>query len=83
MGSGLPVVASDVGGNNEIVKEGENGFLIQGDDVDTLGDQLVKLIDDEGLRQRMGRRGRELAQQYDWKNIMGQYDELYRQFGNE
>lgn len=83
MGSGLPVVASDVGGNNEIVKEGENGFLIQGDDVDTLADQLVRLIDDEELRQKMGRRGRELAQRYDWKIIMGQYDELYRQCGNE
>lgn len=78
MGCGLPVVASDVGGNNEIVKEGDNGFLIQGDDVETLAQRLIQLINDEALRQRMGSRSRELAQQYDWSVIMGKYDELYR-----
>ncbi|MEX0650126.1 MAG: glycosyltransferase family 4 protein [Candidatus Andersenbacteria bacterium] len=82
MGCGLPVIASDVGGNNEIVKEGENGFLIQGEDIDTLAKQLAMLIDDRELRSRMGRKSREMALQYDWKNIMKQYNELYLSYAS-
>lgn len=77
MGCGLPVIASDVGGNNEIVDEGENGFLIQGDDVDTLAEKITYLIDNVEARKEMGRKSREMALEYDWKNIMKQYNELY------
>lgn len=81
MGCGLPIVASDVGGNNEIVKEGDNGYLIPGDDIEVLADKLSRLINDKSLRERMGARSRELACQYDWNNIMGQYNELYLKHG--
>ena len=80
MGCGLPVIASDVGGNNEIVKEGENGFLIKGDDIDELARRLTELVNNTELRRQMGKRSREVAQGYDWINIMGEYDKLYRQF---
>ena len=80
MGCGLPIIASDVGGNNEIVKEGENGFLIQGDDIEYLAKRLVTLVNDASLRQAQGKRSRELAQQYDWSHIMGRYNELYAKF---
>ena len=78
MGCGLPIVASDVGGNNEIVHEGENGYLISGDKVDMLAKRLAALIDDAELRERMGRKSREISQEYDWDKIMGVYDELYK-----
>jgi len=78
MGCGLPIIASNVGGNNEIVSEGENGFLISGDDIEGLAGRLAELINNQTLRQAQGKRSRELAQQYDWGRIMGQYDQLYR-----
>ena len=77
MGCGLPILASNVGGNNEIVHEGENGYLIEGEDVETLAQRLADLINDEPLRKRMGEKSREMALQYDWKKIMAQYRELY------
>jgi glycosyltransferase involved in cell wall biosynthesis len=80
MGCGLPIVASDVGGNNEIIEEGENGYLIKGDDVDTLADRLVTLINDDDLRKRMGDKSRSLALQYDWVEIMNQYNNLYLKY---
>jgi glycosyltransferase involved in cell wall biosynthesis len=80
MGCGLPIIASDVGGNNEIVKEGENGFLIQGDDIATLAQRLAALVNDPVLRQAQGKRSRELAEKYDWSRIMGQYNQLYTRF---
>lgn len=79
MGVGLPIVASNVGGNNEIVHEGKNGYLIEGDDSDRIAHVLAQLINDDGLRGRMGAASRQFALQYDWKNIMGEYNELYIQ----
>lgn len=81
MACGLPIVASDVGGNNEIVREGDNGFLIRGDDVELLAERLAELVNNGELRRRMGERSRELARQYDWSFIMRRYDELYREYG--
>ncbi len=77
MGCGLPIVASDVGGNNEIVHEGENGFLIKGDDITILADRLARLVDDAVLRQKMGAASRRIAMGYDWNNIMQEYNRLY------
>lgn len=81
MGCGLPVIASNVGGNNEIVHEGENGFLIEGDSRNALAEKIALLINDEHLRKAMGAKSREYALQYDWKNIMGRYNELIERYG--
>ena len=60
MACGLPVVASPVGVNCEIVRTGENGFLADNDQawVDTLS----KLLTDALLRKRMGAAGRKLIE---------------------
>ena len=56
MACGLPVVASPVGANRDIVIDGENGFLAEtADQWDTA---LRRLIADPALRQRMGDAGR-------------------------
>lgn len=80
MGCGLPILASDVGGNNEIVKEGENGFLIPGEDTEKLARDLAALVNDAELREKMGRKSREAAMKYDWKHIMAAYNELYSRY---
>lgn len=57
MACGLPVVASPVGVNNEIVTVGENGFLASG--LEEWRSALIRLIEDSALRQRLGQAGRE------------------------
>ncbi|MFQ5647093.1 MAG: glycosyltransferase family 4 protein [bacterium] len=52
-----PVVATDVGGIPEIIKDRETGFLIQPDNHQKLGEALEKLIDNPELRKRMGNSG--------------------------
>lgn len=61
MACGLPVVASPVGANKEIVRVGENGFLASTDRewVET----LAMLLKDGALRQRMGEAGRKRVEQ--------------------
>ncbi|MBK6570392.1 MAG: glycosyltransferase family 4 protein [Burkholderiales bacterium] len=56
MGCGLPVVASKVGANMEIVQEGVTGFLVR--TPDEWHESLAKLLDDRALRSQMGAAGR-------------------------
>lgn len=59
MATGLPVVATAVGGNVENVREGEGGFLIRDRSVPAFADALVRLVTDDATRARMGRYNRE------------------------
>lgn len=58
MRAGLPVIASDVGGVNESVINGETGFLIPRNDVAILQDRLSQLMCDFSLCRSMGNAGR-------------------------
>jgi glycosyltransferase involved in cell wall biosynthesis len=51
---GVPVVASQVDGASEIVREGINGFLCQPRDVEAFADRVGALLDDAALRKKMG-----------------------------
>ena len=60
MCSGLPVVASKVGGVPEVVDDGINGFLVEPKDTEALADAILRVISmDEDTRREMGRKGRE------------------------
>ena len=59
MSHGLPVVATRVGGNPEVVVDGETGYLVEPDDEEMLADRLVRLLGDPARRARMGRAARE------------------------
>lgn len=61
MSAGIPVVASPVGVNSEIVREGVNGFLAATEEAWV--DRLSQLIEDRALRERMGRAGRAIAEE--------------------
>ncbi|MCG3115115.1 MAG: glycosyltransferase [Candidatus Manganitrophus sp. SA1] len=59
MAAGLPMVATDVGGNREAIVEGETGFLVPPRDPETLADRILRLLGDREGGQRMGKAGRE------------------------
>lgn len=77
MACGLPVVASRVPGNEELVVEGETGFLFDTEEPGALTSALIQLRDDD-LRRRMGQRARDRASTFcSWKNVAGQYADLF------
>jgi colanic acid/amylovoran biosynthesis glycosyltransferase len=68
MASGLPVVGTTTGAIPEAVNEGVNGFLVPPNDPNALADHLQILVEQEELRERLGREGRQIAEvQFDLK----------------
>jgi len=57
MAVGLPVVATDVGGNREAVLDGETGFLVRERTPEAFARPLIALLEDDDLRLRMGASG--------------------------
>jgi glycosyltransferase involved in cell wall biosynthesis len=59
MGLGKPAVAAAVGGNRELVREGETGFLATPGDAADLADKILALAGDDEMRRAMGAKGRD------------------------
>ncbi len=72
MASGVPVVASAIGGIPEVM--GEAGVPVRPDDPDDLAAALAALADDEALRRRVGATGRKHALARDWTWARGRLD---------
>ena len=62
MAHGIPIVATRVGGNPELVQDGLNGYLVPVLDTRALVDRIVELLRDRELREKMGREGRSIAE---------------------
>jgi L-malate glycosyltransferase len=58
MASSKAVVATDVGGNPEIVEDGVNGFIIRPRNPSEMAEAIIKLLADKKLRDKMGREGK-------------------------
>jgi glycosyltransferase involved in cell wall biosynthesis len=78
MGAGLPVVASRVGGVPDLVREGETGFMIPPDDVETYAEKILLLLNNDQLRQELGRKARHFAVKHLNKQaILAQLETVY------
>jgi len=78
MACGCTVVASRVGGNPELVRDGENGLLFEVENVDDLARQLTRLLADANLRQRLAAEAvRTIQQGYTSELSARQFADLY------
>jgi glycosyltransferase involved in cell wall biosynthesis len=76
---GRPVVATRVGGVPDVVRDGENGFLVEVGDTEGLAERLARLAGDPALRGRMGASGRErMLTRYSVERLVDDVDRLYR-----
>ena len=74
-----PVVATRVGGVPDVVRDGEDGFLVEAGATDDLAERLGRLAHDPALRARMGKKGRErVLPRYAVERLVDDVDELYR-----
>ena len=80
LASGIPVVASDVGGLPEVVQHGQTGFLAPVGDLDTMASQVQRLVDDASLRRELGQAARaDVLARFRAQPLVDAYEAVYRQ----
>jgi len=82
MSCGVPVVATRVGGNPEVVEESSSGLLYTAGSVSELSDCLARLAQDSGLRNQLGEAARErILANFSLGRMIEQYSQLYSELG--
>jgi glycosyltransferase involved in cell wall biosynthesis len=75
---GIPVVATRVGGNPELVAEGESGYLVPVNNHGLLTDRIVELLSNPDLRRRLGEAGRlRIERNFQMRDVAIRYLEIY------
>jgi len=79
MAQGKPVIASDVGGHKELIKDNETGFLFTAGDVEQLSQRITALLKDEEKLQSVVTLGRDYVENVrNWQNSVSNYIPLYK-----
>ncbi len=78
MAAGLPCVATEVGGNGELIDQGTTGLLVPPSNPERLGAALERLVSNAALRQQMGEAGRaRVTAQFSLDAMVARYEDLY------
>jgi colanic acid/amylovoran biosynthesis glycosyltransferase len=78
MAAGKPMVATNVGGNAELIADGETGFLTPTRDPSVLAAAMQKILDDPALAQRMGQQAKvRIAQLFSAESLVARTEQLY------
>jgi len=79
MAAGLPVVATDIAGYREVVRDGMDGLLVPPSDADALAAALRRVLDDPALAERLAGAGRTRAEGFSWDVVATRLEEAYRE----
>jgi len=80
MAAGKPVVVTRVGGNPEVVIDGDTGFLIDAESPESISHRVLQLLSDKAQAARMGERGRRRAhERFSFRATVDQYQRYYEQ----
>ena len=78
MAAGLPVVATRVGGNAELIEDGVTGLLVPAQDSEALSAALLRLVRDPELSRRLAWAGRKRAtDDFSFERLIREMGELY------
>lgn len=79
MASGLPVVATDVDGNPEVVINNNTGYIVPPKNPKLLAEKIIKLLLNGETRRKMGQNSRErVEREFSFDKMISKYDTLYR-----
>ena len=73
----VPVISSNSGGLSEVNFDGISGYLSNVGDVDSMAENALKILDDDVTLAKFRKSALEIAKQFDIKNILPLYEELY------
>lgn len=75
--SGLPMVVSDLDTFKCIIEDGYNGLFTKRRDEENLADAIIYLLENEGVREKMGKNARKKVKNYSWDNMADKTEKLY------
>lgn len=78
MACGLPIICSEIRGNVDIIREGDNGYLFQPSDVETLARKLEYLLDDAEKRKVMGSKNKENVKDFSLESVTEELKRIYK-----
>lgn len=81
MAIGNAIVATDVRGNNDLVKHGVNGFLVPLNDCKAMAECILKLYDDKDLAEKFKNNNKKMVLKYEESNVINDMIKIYRNFG--
>ncbi len=79
MAAGKPVIVSDKGSLPLLVKDKENGYVVEFKDVKKLKERINLLLENKKIREELGKKGRDFSRNYLWKNIARVYEKMYQE----
>ncbi len=78
MASGCPVIASNIKGYNEVIKDGENGILVDTKDSKIYAEKITRLLREKDLRETLQKGAlKEINEKYRWNKVVLQINEIY------
>ena len=83
MATGLPILATNVGGNPELVENGVNGYLVPVSDPEKLAAYIVKLVESSNSRSLMGKASlNKVSEKFNWDSTVEKYLNVYDELLN-
>jgi glycosyltransferase involved in cell wall biosynthesis len=80
LAAGLPIVATNISGNRDVVRDGDFGYLVAPGNIEELAAKIIRVLGSgEAERRRMSASARTAAQKYEWREIARQYVAVYRE----
>lgn len=77
LAAGLPVVASDIPGYREVVRDGVDGLLTPARDAQAVAAAVARILEDAELSKRLSEAGLETANRYSWDTVAGEIEAVY------
>lgn len=74
--AGLPILVTPVSGVSELIRDGENGYVIEREP-EVIADRLERLASDPALRAELGETARRATLEFTWEKMVGAHHELY------
>lgn len=80
MGQGIPNISTNIASIPEVIRDGENGFLITPGDVKALQDRILQLVSDDGLRREFSEKGaRLIREEFSLKASIDRLEHFYEE----
>ncbi len=79
MAAGLPMIVTDAGGNAELVRDGERGYVVPPEQPQALAQAMLRVLADPARSRRMGAAARRFVEQeLELQRMIDEHDRLYR-----